>query len=550
MTPDMRIFSNASVEAMRELSSLLGNREHLESWDPTLLGKAPHLRTHLDPARTNILRSLAIDSTMTVLEVGAGSGILSRYLGERALAVDALETDGALAQLARLRLQGLNNVEVLEVHVSDLPGEAAYDVIVAIGAMRAAAGADARAELLSTLTKLLTPTGTIVLAETNRLGLKYLLGSPDESTGRVFDSIENYPFGGNDRALSRADLEATFDRVGLQREYLLAMPDHVFTRSVVRSAVLGPDMYPLASQLAMTPSPDLNGARPKLSDERRVWDSVVDAGLHVDLSNSWLIVATRTGNSPLLVADELAVFHSWHRAARYTAQTTVRRRKDGVVFERVYPHSDPHSSLFVEDSQQPLIAGRSLLSLMVDADLPELESLMQRWRAALERHTTKRLWLDMHPGNLILDDSGQLVPIDLEYATVEGDIHDAVGRTLLYLAHELACRRPITSWPKGVTHINHIALWLGSTIGREPSSGWFADAMAFEAKFQFEVLGERNSSLGAAHILQQVRQQMEKPLVDTPYGPRVFEGPRGSLAERNPRWLRGVKGVARRILRR
>ena len=61
-------------------------------------------RYHLDRRRTNILRPINFDKSLRVLDVGAGTGVMSRYAAERGARVVALEGDSMRAELASLRL--------------------------------------------------------------------------------------------------------------------------------------------------------------------------------------------------------------------------------------------------------------------------------------------------------------------------------------------------------------------------------------------------------------------------------------------------------------
>src|SRR4051795_10380564 len=60
-------------------------------------------RYHFARERGHILRPLTITREDTVLEIGAGAGAVTRYLGEVAGAVDALEPTPERARAAALR---------------------------------------------------------------------------------------------------------------------------------------------------------------------------------------------------------------------------------------------------------------------------------------------------------------------------------------------------------------------------------------------------------------------------------------------------------------
>ncbi|HEV2780592.1 MAG TPA: rRNA adenine N-6-methyltransferase family protein [Actinophytocola sp.] len=72
----------------------------------------PAERYHLDHGRANVLRALDIAPSDTVLEIGAEYGALTRYLGERAARVHAVEPDPAAAEVAATRTADLDGVRV------------------------------------------------------------------------------------------------------------------------------------------------------------------------------------------------------------------------------------------------------------------------------------------------------------------------------------------------------------------------------------------------------------------------------------------------------
>jgi len=90
---------------------------------------------HLHPARANIVRCLELPESARVLEIGAGCGAITRYLGETCMLVDALEPVPVRAAATRARTRDLDNVEVFVGDLADVPVDAAYDVIVVIGVL-------------------------------------------------------------------------------------------------------------------------------------------------------------------------------------------------------------------------------------------------------------------------------------------------------------------------------------------------------------------------------------------------------------------------------
>ena len=116
---------------------------------------------------------LDLSNTHTALELGSGCGALTRYLGEQGLALDAVEGSQRRANLAKIRCQGLRNVNVISSNFFDLSLPANhYDAIFFVGVMEYAgrfSPTDTSAEasvirLLEKVRPCLTTQGIIVIA--------------------------------------------------------------------------------------------------------------------------------------------------------------------------------------------------------------------------------------------------------------------------------------------------------------------------------------------------------------------------------------------------
>ncbi len=70
-------------------------------------------RYHCSPHRSNLLRPFRISPGTRVLEIGAGSGALTRYLGECGATVTAIEGARSRAEAAAMRCHDLKTVEIL-----------------------------------------------------------------------------------------------------------------------------------------------------------------------------------------------------------------------------------------------------------------------------------------------------------------------------------------------------------------------------------------------------------------------------------------------------
>jgi hypothetical protein len=72
-------------------------------------------RYHLSSSRANVLRPFSfLDQNAKVLELGAGCGAITRYLGENCLSVDAIEGSYTRSSIARERCSDLHNVKIFK----------------------------------------------------------------------------------------------------------------------------------------------------------------------------------------------------------------------------------------------------------------------------------------------------------------------------------------------------------------------------------------------------------------------------------------------------
>lgn len=92
----------------------------------------PAERYDLDRSRANMLRALDAPATADVLEIDAGAGALTRYLGETVNEVHAVEQNRALLHRARSRCDELPNVRLTTASAGE-SADNRYDLVVAVG---------------------------------------------------------------------------------------------------------------------------------------------------------------------------------------------------------------------------------------------------------------------------------------------------------------------------------------------------------------------------------------------------------------------------------
>ncbi len=499
--------------AEQRLFDIIEGADDLSSTSDELAGSAQTWpeRYHLSHDRANVLRPLALQRTFRVLEVGAGCGAITRYLGEECDLVDAVEPVPARARVARTRTRtrDLPGVEVFVGDLFDVPGENVYDVIVLVGVLEyVGSGSPDLApyeKFLHRATSLLTDDGTLLVAIENRIGVKYLSGAPEDHSNRPFDSLEGYPNGSLARTFSRSELESLILQTSLTPRVFGAFPDYKLTRIVMADELLGADES-LAYRIPHFPSPDWGGAVDRVANEGAVWRTMIEAGLGAQTANSFVILASRQPLSPLWPPDLLAAYYSTARRAAYASETRVVNQDDSIVFDRRALAADGAGSntpidygsttgrkspsdtpVQLQLGRTPWTGGTDFLVLLSHANDKELIDWLGRWTDLLsdEFEQGQPVPIDLLPHNLVALPDGTLRVIDSKFVQ-RGIAREAVvARGALVTGQRLSRMTKPSRW--GAFTVEAVVRYVGTLIGLPADGSWIADAVASEAAFQAEV---------------------------------------------------------------
>ena len=453
---------------------------------------------HLSPFRANVVRSLDLPPDAVVLDVGAGCGAVSRYLGEQCATVDVLEPVPARARAARERTRDLPGVEVFVAGVEDVPAVPAYDLITVIGVLEYvdAGGKDAGAYIrfLAALRALLLPGGVLAVAIENKLGVKYLCGAPEDHSGRVFDGPEGYPVGSPARTFSRSELADLFRSAGLEPRFRIAFPDYKMTRAVFDPEQLPATARSLLYRVPSFPSPDWVVQRAAVGDESLVWRSFVEAGLALETGNSFLVLATsgQAGRVELLWPQSRAGrYFSNGRRAEFSAVTTVDVDGGTVRLDR-----EPVSAgldrtrgmISIRMANSVYLPGIDMVDAFADLDDPASVALLHAW-ADLVRAVPpdQALPLDLVPRNVVVTADGPQA-IDQEWFSSAGDTQTLLQRGCLLLALELASAPyGLRGQWAGSHSVRDMVRRLGRMLDQTWPDPWIDEALEREADFQATV---------------------------------------------------------------
>jgi 2-polyprenyl-3-methyl-5-hydroxy-6-metoxy-1,4-benzoquinol methylase len=281
--------------------------------------------------RHALLRPLSIRRGDTVLEFGASSGALTRYLGECGANVTAYEPNYEKVEIARSRCRDLSNVHV----VTEFPSNAThFDWIVVADQMSEAHVGWRWSTLLPALTERLSETGNLFVAAENRIGLKYLLGARSIQGERQLSGSKRHT-GKSSAPIDLETLRLLVLRAGLDlHAMLLPFPDHYFATSIVRASALDSSDVELSSLILGLHGRDYGDEWYALLDEHKLWGALEANNAAVPLANSIALLAARPSRrQPALEDADIWRFSieprrsEFAKALRITPPNTEGRRR-------------------------------------------------------------------------------------------------------------------------------------------------------------------------------------------------------------------------------
>jgi SAM-dependent methyltransferase len=404
---------------------------------------------HFSRLRCNLLRPIPIKVGDRVLELGAGCGAITRWLGEIGAEVIAVEGSARRAAIIASRCRDLPNVHVVAEDLHGIPRFEA-DWVTLIGVLEYSrvfhCAVDPVAETLIAARNQLARGGALVLAIENQLGLKYFAGCREDHVGKRFTGIQGLYRETGPVTFGRRELADRLAAVGFHaRRFLLPWPDYKLPTAVVDERAAADPDFDLAAFVARCASRDYGGPSLRGFPETLVWSVLERNGLIADFANSFLVVAALTEESLAIRSPEpstLAWNYSSNRRAPLCVRTRIVREPDALrVRKDKVDAKRPTASGRWKHEIEPVVdyvVGESLSLRMLRAVEAEDETAffeaglswidLLRERSSLHdlsRPDAAGAWisdgsaLDLIPGNILVDPSGKLRSFDQEWHCTE-----------------------------------------------------------------------------------------------------------------------------------
>ena len=446
-------------------------------------------RYHLDRRRTNILRPINFDKSLRVLDVGAGTGVMSRYVAERGARVVALEGDSMRAELASLRCEGLN-VDVQCRSVEDFDDTEGFDLILVIGVLEYANNhPDGSSGFLEKLSQLLNPDGALVIAIENQMGLAYWMGANEDHLNEPWVGLEGYVSTDSVKTFSKPALSSLLANAGFKHQnWLYPFPDYKLPLTILSDlAYMENDRVDLIDQLVGSPVDRSRSGVLPFFDTRALHRQVIDSDMGQDMSNSFLVICRLNESKSILDEDVIAWRFSGDRKKDFLGvrQVTVEDGTRKINRKPAYENISSGSSWLIqkndESPAEKYVSGPNLEQLALkslrEGNLKDFESLLSMFDDWLTLNTcTPPADSEMHPfladlssevlgerfidcsfDNLVFED-GTLKLIDDEWSASGGvNVDLVIARAMHKLSHSVIQSGSKLPWSSNMTieHLNN-----------------------------------------------------------------------------------------------
>ena len=409
---------------------------------------------HLSGSRANILRPFAGSLTGgDILEIGAGCGAITRYLGECGGNVLALEGSPRRAAIARSRTSDLENVTVLSEKFDLFQYDQKFDVITLIGVLEYAnlftSAENPALAMLKQARSLLKPEGKLIIAIENQLGLKYFAGAPEDHLGQLMYGIEGLYRTDQPQTYGRVTLTHLFQDAGFATyEFLAPFPDYKLPVSVLTERGINHPKFDAAALAWQSVGRDPQLPSNFVFSLEMAWPEIFKNGLAMDMANSFLIVATLSERCKVKSAM-LGYHYSTERLPQFCKETRFIETESGdisVSYQRLASmeldrHTQHNQSItFSIPKSAPYISGKLLSHHLLEIlNQPEwtaedianfarkyvsvITALARRQKIDLnEPFSETKLpgnFFDLLPQNIIEKDDHSFEPFDCEWVSSE-----------------------------------------------------------------------------------------------------------------------------------
>ncbi|MDP8568141.1 O-linked N-acetylglucosamine transferase family protein [Methylophilus aquaticus] len=455
---------------------------------------------HLTSQRANLLRPFADKiAAGKVLELGAGCGAITRFLGELGGEVVALEGSPNRARVIGQRCADLKNVTIYSDLIQAFETDEKFDVVTLIGVLEYAQvyvkEADPLRYLLQVAKSFLKEDGMLIVAIENQLGLKYFCGAPEDHMGQAMYGINDSYSNSSPITFGRVELDALIRSVGFETtELYVPLPDYKTPVSVIypegfnqAHRAAGWDVGAIAAGSVVH---DRQSPRHPTFSLENAWQVIARNNLVEDVANSFMFVAYPQRQSGKLHPDVLAAHYGCQRQAVFSKETQFINAAEGLV-TRTRNTGETAQLLQADWEHAPYHGGQLWMDKLTQLmnrpgwRVEELAAWAAPWLQGLEAAAQtggKTLpefagysallpsqYFDATPTNFVMDKAGQGHFFDLEWDfAIPLPVAFVALRGLFLTLHRVrSCGKPHASTPANIGSLTLAALELNGYYYRD-----------------------------------------------------------------------------------
>lgn len=191
--------------------------------------------SYLSELPNGLLGWYPFQADSTILQIGSLFGAFTEMLSSRCKRITVVENDSYRARMTKIRLEKLDNLEVVNKSIFEYGRECRsrfdYVIFVVDENIDVIPDKETYFEIIQVIRSILHAEGKLLMALPNRFGAKYFCGEPDPNTKLRFDGMTD-----NESGLyrfSRTDLLEFINSSGFcYSKIYYPMPDHWRTRLI------------------------------------------------------------------------------------------------------------------------------------------------------------------------------------------------------------------------------------------------------------------------------------------------------------------------------
>ena len=269
------------------LKFVKASNKDIQSFIGTDFSKAYHLLS----IRENIVNWYPFEENQSALEIGAGCGAITGVLCAKLRKVVSVDLSKRRSKINYERHKEYDNLTIMIGNLNDMEFDELFDYVILNGVFEYAIsftnGKKPYHAFLNKISKFLKPSGKVLIAIENKLGLKYFNGSKEDHTGNYFVGLNGYENNNTVRTFTKQELKNILNDVGfVHTRFYYPYPDYKFPNEIFTDDSI--EKYHYGKRYL-----NCEEGRYCLFNEYEVGQYLIKEGIRGNFANSFFIEASK-----------------------------------------------------------------------------------------------------------------------------------------------------------------------------------------------------------------------------------------------------------------